>query len=591
MSTLPTPIAPGDARVVLDPHAILRPRRDVTSPLNNPAIRLASEEDLELIRVLTGRAGTATVDSTPMVESSFDDSILIPVAGAGLQLGEEERSRNVLTVGAIGAGKTYTVGAGLFEATLRDTIESIVRMNLKGPKGTEEDIGVVRTIRPHCPVFVFAPGDSFRGIQFNPLEYARRHDMVGMLLKAIVGSQARGSIDSAFWEFTAEKNLRLLLEEPSISSLAEIEEILSNPATLAEFAKTRGCPQLAEFARFVKESQNGMTCFADMASRLNQFCSIKDLRDRMRWETDVDFVALFRERRPFVLIIECNESTFFQARFVVNLFIAMILESAMRVAEDTNGRLPVPVNFFLDEFGVIPPLAGFAAKANLYRSRGARFVVFVQSIQQIRSAYGDEAESLIAAFNTKVFLLSGLSLSDREYASRISGNVIVQDWRETQQMNAEGLWTTVSRTSQSTQRPLLTADDFLMPSETEYGRLAVVFVVDRPPMLVYFTPAWKLPVFSTVLGSSNVLRRRKKRRKRRSRQHHPSLTPPCVVKLDAQGWPIFPVSANEGVAARTKVEKPVTPPSPGRDARADFSKLLIEADREPEAPTTSTNDW
>lgn len=588
MSTLP-PVLPGDVRVVLDPNAIRRPRRDVTSSLNNPAIRLASEEDISLIRALKSRAGTVTVDSTPMVESWFDPAILIPVDNAGLLLGEEERSKNAVVVGAIGAGKTYTVGAGMYEGTLRDTTESIVRMNLKGPKGTEEDIGVANAIRPHCPVFVFAPGDSSRGIQFNPLEYARRHGMIGTLLKAIVGSQARGSQETAFWEFTAEKNLRILLEEPSITSLAEIEEILSDPATLAKFAKDNDCPQLAEFARFVKESANGMTCFADMASRLNQFCSIKDLRDRMRWETDVDFVAMFRERRPFVLIIECNESTFFQARFVVNLFIAMILESAMRVAEERNGRLPVPINFFLDEFGVIPPLAGFAAKANLYRSRGVRFVVFVQSIQQIRSAYEAEAESLLAAFNTKVFLLSGLSLSDREYASRLGGNIVVQDWRETQQINAEGAWATVSRTSQSAQRPLLTPDDLQqIGTESEYGRLAAVFIVDRPPMLVYFTPAWKLPVFSLFLDTPST--KSKKRRRRRSKRRRGQSTSTSAVQYDADGWTIPSKPKDEVEIDPAQVESQAAPLT-NAGLKALFSKQLAEADREPREPTTSSDGW
>jgi hypothetical protein len=277
-----------------------------------------------------------------------------------------------------------------------------------------------------------------------------------------------------------------------------------------------------------------------------------------------------------VLIIECNESTFTQSKYAVNLFVTMLLEGATRVAERANGRLPVPINFFLDEFGVIPPLVGFAAKANLYRSAGVRFVAFVQSIQQLRSAYGTEAESLLAAFNTNVFLCSGLSLGDREYASRLSGNIVVQEWRETQQLNAQGQWAAVSRTSQSMQRPLLSPADLQFGCETEYGRLAVVFVVDRPPMLVYFTPAWKLPVFSKVLpvfskvlGAPSTQSRKKKRRRSKRR------SPP-------NQW-----------ASATPVadEKRVVSPVLREDIEVVFSRLLAESGLEQKVPTASSNDW
>ncbi len=577
MSTLPSVVL-DNVRIVDDPDVLSRPRRDIASPLGNRAIRLASESDLAFLHSLRNQTGSVTIAATPMVEISEDGSVLRLMANAGLPLSRDERSRNILLIGATGSGKTYHVGSAIFEATLRDTAESIVRLNLKGPKGTTEDARVVKAIRPNCPVFVYAPGDVERGIEFNPLEYARRHGMVGTLLRAIVGSQARGTDQSAFWEFLAERNLKLLLDEGRLLSLAEVEHILSDPSVLAEFAKDANNSRLSEYARFVKEAHNGMTSFADVGSRLNQFCGSEELRASMSWRCDVDFIALLRQRQPFVLIIECNESTFVQARYVVNLFITMLLESAMRVAEKASGSLPVPLNIMLDEFGVIPPLTDFAAKANLYRSRDVRFVAMVQSIQQLRAAYRAEADSLLAAFNTKIFLCSGLDIVDREYSSRLSGNIVVQEWRETQQLNAQGQWAAVSRTSQSTQRPLLSPEDLQFGCETEHGRLSVVFVVDRPPMLVYFTPAWKLPVFSTVLATQRTQSKKKRRRSRRRNTPDPwasGVTEPT----------------DETPVVNEPVEESCLELIRKRDYEGAYRQALVEHEREKTQPKSSSDGW
>lgn len=489
-----------------------RPKRDIASPLANPTIRLSTIEDLERDLLLRNTPGCVVIDATPVVEMTDDGSELEAMPGSGLTLSEETRSRGMMVIGATGSGKTYSVGAGAFEATLRDTTESAIRVNLKGPKGTAEDIALIKELRSGCPVFVFAPGHPERSRRFNALEYARRHRMTETLLKAVVDSQARGRDETAFWAFLAEKTLRLLFAEPNITSLVDIHRLFSDPQSLSAFATRVNNPSLIEYARFASEGSNGATSFGDIGARIAAFAANENVAAVSTGTNQLDMLQLLTQGQPFVLIIECDESTFFEAKYLIGAFVSLFLDSALQVAERSDGRLPIPVNLFLDEFGVIPPLPAFAAKANLYRSRGVRFVVFVQSLQQLLPAYGAEAESLIAAFNTKVFLCSGLHMSDREYASRLGGNIVVHEWRESQQRDADGQWVTSSRTSQSVQRPLLSVEDFNVPKRPDLGMPAFAFRVDQPPLLAYFTAAWKLPIFAKIVNPTETKPRSGKRK-------------------------------------------------------------------------------
>lgn len=287
----------------------------------------------------------------------------------------------MLVDGPPGALKTYGVGAGLFEAILCHTRESLVRLNVKGHQATREDNRLVKRLRPGTKVIVFAPGDPSRSCTLNLVELARRHDVVGDLVAAVVGSSHRGENETGFWSDTARRTLTRNLEYLEIESLEDVDDLLESPASLTSFAALVADAELLALAADA-ESPNGATCFSHLSALLTKFCDNESACRVTSGESDVDFVDLLTASDPIVFIIECNESVFEQITHVVNAVIAMLFRATAQVSESTPGcTLPIPVNIFLDEFGTIPHLKGFAATANLCRSRGVRQIAFVQTVQ------------------------------------------------------------------------------------------------------------------------------------------------------------------------------------------------------------------
>ncbi|MFN8642315.1 MAG: type IV secretory system conjugative DNA transfer family protein [Candidatus Binatia bacterium] len=126
-------------------------------------------------------------------------------------------------------------------------------------------------------------------------------------------------------------------------------------------------------------------------------------------------------KKPTVLIVEVNEAQIEKLRPVYNLLFNCILSELVAAADrEPDGRLPHPVSIVADEFasaiGRIPDLP---VRLNTIRSRRISFVAAVQSLGQVRQVYGEGADAVIAAFNTRVFF-PALELQDAQYASAIS---------------------------------------------------------------------------------------------------------------------------------------------------------------------------
>ena len=69
-------------------------------------------------------------------------------------------------------------------------------------------------------------------------------------------------------------------------------------------------------------------------------------------------------------------------------------------------RLPVRVNFVLDEFCNMPKIADMPTMISASRSRNMRFFLVAQSLHQLRSKYGEDADTIKGNCDNWVFLTS-----------------------------------------------------------------------------------------------------------------------------------------------------------------------------------------
>lgn len=157
---------------------------------------------------------------------------------------------------------------------------------------------------------------------------------------------------------------------------------------------------------------------ATLDTHLIKFIMRPDLTD-MLCHDDLDFHALGHKKTAVFLVMPDEKETY---HGLISIFIQQCYESLIFEAQKLpNKTLPRRVNFLLDEFSSLPPIKEFPAMIAAARSRNIRFNIVVQSEKQLRSRYGDEAETIKGNCNNWLFLYSR-ELETLEAICRLCGN-------------------------------------------------------------------------------------------------------------------------------------------------------------------------
>ena len=111
------------------------------------------------------------------------------------------------------------------------------------------------------------------------------------------------------------------------------------------------------------------------------------------------------EIKTAVFIIMPDEKTTYHK--LVSLFVKQCYEYIVYQAQKkSNGKLPIRVNFILDEFASLPAIKDFSAMISASRSRNIRFTLVVQSKHQLIAKYKEEASTIQSNCNNWIFLTS-----------------------------------------------------------------------------------------------------------------------------------------------------------------------------------------
>lgn len=478
----------------------------VPDPTCGPSdTRLCNTADLKDINAASSASESLTWACTPLIEVGPDGSQLEARPYAGLVRSHQDRLRHVGIIGSTGSGKTYCFAVSQVDGTLKQTSDSVACVNTKGPVGTEEIRAVVRAHCPDTEFIVFAPGNRERSTAIQLLAAARRMGLVALVTRYICESVPRGHGDSAFWEAIAKRVITEILGFREIETLAQMHEVLSSPATMRAIAKKTGSAVLLRHIDFSASGANGATSGVDMPARSAPVAASETVRAITSGPDELDIAGLLRSSRRFVLVIEANEAELEDYKHIIGLFWTLFIATAVKVAEESGGRLKRGLSAFMDEFGILPKMLDAVKTFNLARSRGMCFYVFVQTIDQIYATYGAEAPALLAALCTKVFFCSGLSPADRAYASNLSGTITVREWKHSETIDPHtDEWRPSSRCSQVVHRPLITSEDMQLRPHPVFGGYAYVFPVDQPPVLVHFTPAWEIPRIAHAIETARA---------------------------------------------------------------------------------------
>lgn len=125
---------------------------------------------------------------------------------------------------------------------------------------------------------------------------------------------------------------------------------------------------------------------------------------RMLSRHELDFRQLGEKKSVLYIIMPDEKMTL---HFLVSLIVKQCYEELIALAQKRNDlTLPVRVNFLLDEFSNLPEIPDMSAMISAARSRNIRFYLVVQSMHQLMSKYGEDAQTIRGNCNDWVFLTS-----------------------------------------------------------------------------------------------------------------------------------------------------------------------------------------
>ena len=171
-------------------------------------------------------------------------------------------------------------------------------------------------------------------------------------------------------------------------------------------------------------------------------------------DSDFDFDLLGREATALFIIVPDEDKVYFT---LVTIIVGLLYKELVKLANlQDSKKIPVQIDWILDEFANCPPLADIEAVVSVARSRGMRFHFFIQSFSQLDNVYGKEVAQIILDNCGLVYLKTNTqdtaeAISKRLGKKTIESNSISQSMSL---MNYNG-----NKSTSLISRDLLTADE------------------------------------------------------------------------------------------------------------------------------------
>ena len=148
---------------------------------------------------------------------------------------------------------------------------------------------------------------------------------------------------------------------------------------------------------------------------------------------------------------------------LASIFVSQLYRvNAEKATMSPSGKMKRNVHFMLDEFGNMPTIEGMAGMVTVGAGRGFRFHLVVQAYSQIKSRYGDEADTIIGNCSNQIYILT----KDKQTAEQFSallGTKTITD------VSRSGRLFSMNKTHSEAvkERPLMLPDELMQLKEGE----------------------------------------------------------------------------------------------------------------------------
>ncbi|MCB0309650.1 MAG: type IV secretory system conjugative DNA transfer family protein, partial [Bdellovibrionales bacterium] len=417
-----------------------------------------------------------------------------------LYIPREQRNKHILTVAKTGSGKTSQIILPILYSDCMCPERSTIVIDSK-PEMWDKLAGLTRKYNPHKRILLFNPLDMARSLSWNILGKIEDDTDCKLIANTIIMATDVPSAksDSPFFRNNALAILNSimvgLLHDPSdVLSMPRVHELVQGGMKpLCDWLEAhpkalRNTRTFIELAR--SGSQNADTIMSELSMRLSAW-DLRAIR-ATTYNNELDLETLIKE--PTLFIVELRESELEMLRPMANVIVVEVLRYLTKYAERcSNVTLPRPVSLVIDEFASsLGRLPDIHVKLNTLRSRNVSIVAAIQSIAQVKANYGDDADSVLAGFNTKIFM-PALDIQDAEWASKETGQMTIRFQTASTGHNKKLIeWFASKNDStqeQVQQRAVLTPDEIGRPVDN----IATFFLPKMPVFQGFLVPFFEVP--------------------------------------------------------------------------------------------------
>ncbi len=206
-------------------------------------------------------------------------------------------------------------------------------------------------------------------------------------------------------------------EQMHLGSAFSLFASISNPADLdkvfAQFHPSHPAP-MAYVSVKNSEAETRSSAMTVTTGNMRLFAD-----PSVAWLTshqDFDMSSVGTKPTAVFLVVPDERSALYP---LATLFIKQLLESLTETAQRMGRKLPVRVNFLMDEFGNLPQIPDFDKTVAVSRSRNIRVMIGLQNLPQLEARYGSTAASIKGTMGLWMYLSSSDDTTAKEISERI----------------------------------------------------------------------------------------------------------------------------------------------------------------------------
>ena len=198
------------------------------------------------------------------------------------------------------------------------------------------------------------------------------------------------------------------------------------------------------------------TLFSVLATTIKMFSDtgIANLTSR----TDFELDSIGKTKTAVFLIIPDEKESRHE---LATLFIDQCYQALVNTAQTLKDRkMPIRINFILDEFANMPPITSISNKITVSRSRNIRFYLVLQDFDQLKETYKDSAGTIKSNCTNWIYLLTSDNETAKEISTRLGKYTISSD-RVSTSTKLEQLDYNISNDKSLMGRELLMPDEIM----------------------------------------------------------------------------------------------------------------------------------